>query len=200
MKLYPIIATLKRLGLLSPAVDHAATWGGTGELKHKIKDKAAYFPVDKGQPKGKEIYEPYGFYGFRIPGTEECYYLCDFAKLRPYQLFEKEPEDKRVVEKCLIPITYLTPENFTWDWTYHFGRYVGPVEEVIERVTPEDTGYCHKCLKPIGREEDWYTEGYYENPAHYCQHPENQPPPYEPEPQPEPQPYEYIEFDDGIPF
>ena len=54
MKLYPIIATLKRLGLLSPAVDHAATWGATGELKHKIKDKAAYFPVDKGQPKGKE--------------------------------------------------------------------------------------------------------------------------------------------------
>jgi hypothetical protein len=89
MKLYPIIATLKRLGLLSPAVEHAATWGGTGELKHKIKDKAAYFPVDKGQPKGKEIYEPYGFYGFRIPGTQPRSFATTFINVAPQTMMRR---------------------------------------------------------------------------------------------------------------
>jgi hypothetical protein len=200
MKMYQIFVALDRLGFLSKRINDAGLWDSEGQLKNGVRRKAAYFLIDKGQPKGKEKYEPYGFWGYRIPGQTKCTSLCDFAKLYPYYLFEKEPEGQRVVERVLIPLSYLTPENFKWDWGTHYGEYDGPVEEVAERIVPEDRDHCHKCLKSIGKEGDYYTEGFHENPDWYCQHPENLPPPYVPEPEPERQPYDGDTFDDGIPF
>ena len=199
MKMYQIFSALAQAGLLSKKINDAGMWQSNDQLKKGLRNKAAYFPTgEMSTVHGKELFAPYGFWGFRIPGQTKCFWLFDFPKLYPRYLFEKEPEDERVVERCLIPLSYLTPDNFKWEWGRGYGEYDGPVEEVMERITPEDRGHCHKCLKSIGREGDYYTEGFFENPEWYCQHPENLPPPYVPEPEPERRPHN--DDDDGIPF